>query len=157
LRRDQPPPIGSRWRDFEAGGRDRFRELAAGLAGASPEERGRARFDLAVTSALLDADAGDAWSYFDVETGLALERHEGLAVASLRAFQKGLFSSRAGDPLRADASGLARITVEALEASFPGPAEHPLHALAPRAALLRNLGASLLQSAHLFGAGEGAR
>lgn len=157
LRRDQPPPLGSRWRDFEAGGRDRLRELAASVAGATAEEIGRARFDLAVVSALLDADAGDAWTYVDPETGQTLARHEGVAVATLRAFQKGLFSSRAGDPLRADASGLSRITVEVLEAAFPGAAEHPLHALGARAALLRNLGSALLQSPHLFGAGEAAR
>lgn len=157
LRPDQPPSLGSRWRDFEVGGRDRWRELASTLVGASADEIAKARFDLALVSALLDADAGDAWTYHEAETGTALGRNEAVAVASFRAFQKGLFSSRAGDPLRVDAAGLSKITAEGLEAAFPGAAEHPLHALAARAALLRNVGAALLHSPHLFGAGEAVR
>lgn len=157
LQRDRPPPLGSRWRDFEVGGRDRWRELVSNLAGASPEEIARARFDLALVSAVLDADAGDAWTYPEAETGTAIGRNEGVAVASFRAFQKGLFSSRAGDPLRVDAAGLSKITAEGLEAAFPGAAEHPLHALPARAALLRHVGAALLQTSHLFGAGEAVR
>lgn len=154
---DRPPPLAGRWRDFAAGGRDRWRELGGSVAGATPDELAKARFDLAVVASLLDADAGDAWTYREAETGSVLGRHEGVAVATFRAFQKGMFSSRAGDPLRADAAGLSKITAEGLEAAFPGAAEHALHQLERRAELLRDVGGALLQSPHLFGQGEGAR
>ncbi len=154
---DRPPPLAGVWRDFAAGGRDRWRDLAASVAGATGEELAKARFDLAVVASLLDADAGDAWRYHEAGTGTALARHQGVAVATFRAFQKGLFSSRAGDPLRVDAAGLSKVTAESLGAAFPGAAEHALHALERRAELLRDAGAALLQSPHLFGQGEGAR
>ena len=56
-------------------------------------EQARAEFDLAITSVLLDAGAGAAWRYRDGATGAVLARSEGLAVASLRAMQAGLFSA----------------------------------------------------------------
>src|SRR5690606_19433616 len=54
-------PYHSRWRHFAAGGRDRWAVLCARLGATEPDEVARIRFDLAVTSVLLDAGAGDAW------------------------------------------------------------------------------------------------
>lgn len=48
--------------------------------------------DLFLASVLLDAGAGDVWSYTEEQTGLKIGRSEGLAVASLYAFKDGLFS-----------------------------------------------------------------
>ena len=56
-------PTHSRWRHFAVGGRDRWARLAGQLDGLSREEVGRIRFDLAVTSVLLDAGAGADWRY----------------------------------------------------------------------------------------------
>src|SRR5207302_4539056 len=56
-------PFHSRWRHFTVGERDRWGRLAGELAGASRAEIARVRFDLAVTSVLLDAGAGEAWRY----------------------------------------------------------------------------------------------
>src|SRR6266705_5794656 len=56
-------PFHSRWRQFEAGGRDRWAALAERLKGLPKEEIARRRMDLAVVSVLLDAGAGPAWSY----------------------------------------------------------------------------------------------
>jgi hypothetical protein len=154
---DTPPPLYGRWRDFEAGGRDRWSELSSGLVGASKEDVARARFDLAITSALLGADTGDAWSFHETESGTDIVRSEGVAVGTFRAFQKGLFSSRAADPLRCDAAGLSKVTTESLGAAFPSNAEHALHALEARAEVLRGVGDAILQSPHLFGQGESAR
>lgn len=41
----------------------------------------------------LDAGAGDVWKFTENETGLEIDRSEGLAVASLYAFKSGLFST----------------------------------------------------------------
>ncbi len=56
-------PYHSRWRHFEAGDVDRKAEMDQALAGRSPEDVARARFDLTVISVLLDAGAGDNWQY----------------------------------------------------------------------------------------------
>jgi len=47
-------------------------------------------------SVLLDAGAGDEWSYMEPGTGFKYERSEGIAVASLYMFKSGIFS--ASDP-----------------------------------------------------------
>lgn len=64
--RDQP--VHSCWRHFEAGGVARTAELDAALAGRSPDEAARARFDLAVLTALLDAPPGPQWSFSEQAT-----------------------------------------------------------------------------------------
>ncbi|MCH8038601.1 MAG: DUF1688 family protein, partial [Proteobacteria bacterium] len=99
-------PTHSRWRHFAVGGRDRWAELAARLGGAGGEEAARVRFDLAVTSVLLDAGAGAAWRYREPESGESYARSEGLAVASFALFAGGALSSDPERPLRADAAGL---------------------------------------------------
>ena len=90
---DLAVPFHSRWRHFSAGGIDRA-ALVAPAAGSA--ERARAGVDLAIVSVLLDAGAGAGWRYREAETGQVLSRSEGLAVASLRAMQAGLFSGRSG-------------------------------------------------------------
>src|SRR2546430_1980427 len=57
-------PFHSRWRHFVVRGRDRWSGLFAPLKD-DPLERARARFDLAVTSVLLDAGAGPDWRWRD--------------------------------------------------------------------------------------------
>lgn len=58
-------PYHSRWRHFEAGGVDRKGELDTLLAGRSAADVARARIDLAVVSALLDAGAGPKWHFVE--------------------------------------------------------------------------------------------
>jgi Protein of unknown function (DUF1688) len=134
---DLDVPCHSRWRHFSTGGVDRAAFVApgAGMAMAA-----RARIDLAVVSVLLDAGAGPSWRYYETETGQTLDRSEGLAVASLRAMQAGLFSADPRDPWRADAAALAAITpVRLAEALQHGPGNE-LIGLEDRAQLLRRLG-----------------
>ncbi|MEI7447223.1 MAG: URC4/urg3 family protein [Burkholderiales bacterium] len=147
-------PYHSRWRHFEAGGADRVAamEAAAGASLADPAERARARIDLAVVSVLLDAGAGAAWRFEDRASGTTLGRSEGLGVASLRAFETGLFSSDPRHPWRADAAGLARVDAAALGAAFQVSAANPLVGLDGRVALLRRLGEALAARPEVFGA-----
>jgi hypothetical protein len=134
---DLAVPFHSRWRHFDAGGVDRARLVAPG---ADLPERARARLDLAVISVLLDAGAGPRWWYREAETGLSLERSEGLAVASLRAMQAGLFSADPENPWRADATALMAITRERLGTAFQHGPGNELAGLDGRALLLRRLG-----------------
>ncbi len=134
-------PFHSRWRHFEAGGRDRWSALAERLAHLPPEEIARRRMDLAVVSVLLDAGAGAAWSYREPGTGETLARSEGLGVASFHMFANGAFSRDAkGDPLRVDAERLAALTPMDIAMGFQVKAHNPLLGLEGRAELLRKLG-----------------
>jgi hypothetical protein len=134
-------PFHSRWRQFEAGGRDRWAALAEKLNGLPKEEIARRRIDLAVVSVLLDAGAGPAWSYREPGTGETYARSEGLGVASFHMFVNGAFSRDArGDPLRVDAERLAALTPADIAMGFQVRAHNPLTGLEGRAELLRKLG-----------------
>jgi Protein of unknown function (DUF1688) len=134
-------PFHSRWRHFEAGGRDRWAALAERLNGLPREEVARRRMDLAVVSVLLDAGAGPAWSYREPGTGETYARSEGLGVASLHMFADGAFSrDPKGDPLRVDAERLAALTPADIAMGFQVRAHNPLTGLEGRAELLRKLG-----------------
>jgi len=146
-------PFHSRWRHFDAGGVDRWAEIASSLDGdTTTDERARIRFDLAVTSVLLDAGAGDRWRYREPGSGDSYTRSEGLAVASCHAFRRGLFSSRPDAPLRADADGLAALMGEDLSRAFQSGPDNPVIGLSQRAALLRRLAAALQSRPAMFGA-----
>jgi hypothetical protein len=145
-------PFHSRWRHFQVGGIDRWEALSRSLRGRSREDIARARIDLAVTSVLLDAGAGDRWRYAESGSQKTFTRSEGLAVASVHMFAAGAFSSNPDDPLRADAKGLAAMTPEGLAQGFQIRADNPLLGAAGRVALLQALGRALGGHADLFGA-----
>mgnify|MGYP001191796413 FL=1 len=131
-------PFHARWRHFCVGGQDLWRPLAAGIADAA--ERARAAFDLAIISVLLDAGAGMGWRYRDPGLGVETARSEGLALASLRMFEAGAFSARAGQPLRADSARLVLLRPEDIAAGFQVSGRNPLVGVEGRAALLNALG-----------------
>lgn len=141
-------PFHARWRHFVAGPP---RLPAAGA------ERARAAFDLTILSVLLDAGAGPGWRYRDPPSGLTLARSEGLAVASQRLFEDGLFSDSPDRPLRADGAALARLDAGTLAAGFQVAQDNPLVGLDGRAALLRRLGEQVLARPDLFAADGEAR
>jgi len=141
-------PLHSRWRHFSAGGVDRAALIAPR---ADRAETARARIDLAVVSVLLDAGTGLDWHYHDAETGQVLSRSEGLAVASLRAMQAGIFSADPSNPWRADAAALSQITPESIARAFQHAAGNELVGLEGRVFLLRRLGEACAASPALFG------
>ncbi len=134
-------PFHSRWRHFEAGGRDRWAALAPRLAALPKEEVARRRIDLAVVSVLLDAGAGPDWSYREPGTNETYARSEGLGVASFHMFVNGLFSrDPQGDPLRVDAERLRALTPMEVALGFQVKAHNPMTGLEGRAGLLQRLG-----------------
>jgi len=136
-------PFHARWRHFVIAGVDRWQALADRAAFADAHQRGRAAYDLAVVSVLLDAGAGPAWRYRDALTGRAIGRSEGLALASLDMFAAGAFSSDPELPLRVDADALRHLDTGALATGFQVAADNPLVGLDGRAALLNRLGEEL--------------
>jgi hypothetical protein len=144
-------PFHSRWRHFEVGtGKQRLAQLDPRLAHLSPIEKAAAKFDLAITSVLLDAGAGATWQYVEPETGEVFYRSEGLAIASFNLFCDGLFSSDRRS-LQADAAGLQQLTESDLAQGFQVTDENPIVGLQGRLNLLRNLGKVLAQHPQLFG------
>lgn len=142
-------PYHSRWRHFAVGGHDRWAGLAATLT--DRDERARARFDLVVTSVLLDAGAGDRWRYTEPSTGAVFSRSEGLAIASLDFFRSGALSSDPERPLRADAAALIRLDEATLGQAFQVSADNPLVGVGGRCELLNRLGVALLAKPAMFG------
>ena len=130
---------------------DRSGELSRQVTGFDAPEQARCRIDLAVVSVLLDAGAGPAWRYAEAESGQTFTRSEGLAVASLRAFQAGRFSSDPARPLQVDGHALSPIDAVTLGQVFQVRADNPLVGLEGRAAVLRRLGAALLARPQAFG------
>ena len=141
-------PPHSRWRHFTVGGVDRAALVAPQ---ADRDERARAKIDLAVVSVLLDAGAGAQWRFHETETGQRHARSEGLAVASLRAMERGLFSADPRQPWRADASALAAITPARLGEALQHRPDNALAGIDGRALLLRRLGAGASGSPGFFG------
>ena len=143
-------PVHGRVNHFRAGGIDRVSALEAKLAPLSRDERSRAWIDLVVVSVLLDAGAGDRWRFREPGTNLEIGRSEGLAVASLHAFEQGLFSSDPEWPLRVDAAGLNQLEPERLAAAFQVSDDNPLVGIDGRIALVRALGDALTAAPMIF-------
>lgn len=134
-------PIHGRWRHF---GDHRIqgliRELEIKFKGDTRTIT-RAIIDLFMVAVLLDAGAGDAWKYFDKETGEILTRSEGLAVASLNMYKSGKFSSAPTVmPFQVDSIGLLGLTKEDIIKGFQVEEDNPLLGVNGRLELLHRLG-----------------
>lgn len=150
-------PFHARWRHFVLGARDLWAERAGASAWASPAAKARAEFDLAITSVLLDAGAGASWHYLDAATEQVVSRSEGLAVASLRMFEAGAFSSDPADPLRADAERLTHLKHEEIADGFQSMVGNRLIGIEGRAELLASLGRAVAANPAVFARADRAR
>ena len=138
-------PYHSRWRHFETPTGDLSNVLLK-YVGASDQDRCRAELDLVFVSVLLDAGAGGRWQYRDADTGMVYRRSEGLAVASIRMFVAGLFSSDPASPCQVDSDALIALDVDGLERGFKTDDDNSLPGLAERTLLLNRLGGVLAES-----------
>lgn len=68
----------------------------------SDKEVTKRLIDLFLVSVLLDAGAGNVWSYTEASSGQRFTRSEGLGVASVHMFTEGLFSGDPDQPYRVD-------------------------------------------------------
>jgi hypothetical protein len=150
-------PLHSRWRHFVVAGEDRFAAVARTAHWPDRSARARATFDLAIVSVLLDAGAGARWRYRDAATGTTLGGSEGLALAILDMFSRGVFSENPNDPLRADAGMLAGLTADTLRAGLQIAADNPLAGWDGRLRLLHALGRVVAQKPEMFAQGDTPR
>ncbi|KAI9664274.1 MAG: hypothetical protein M1831_002453 [Alyxoria varia] len=148
---DSIPPHG-RWQHFEVGGKKRVDDLI-GLWGTSVDslERTRRLLDLCVTSVLLDAGAGDKWTYRSRDDGAEYRRSEGIAVASMEAFRSGFFSSHPDQPHQVDAGKLRTVALPEMESAFHANHSNPMEGLQGRVTLLNNMSKALTANPQFFG------
>lgn len=132
---DLAVPVHGRRLHFRVGGFDLWETRPRP---ADREEAARSDVGLIVVSVLLDAGSGPWWRYSDTRVQGELSRSEGLAVASFRAWERGVFSNR-GLP-RADSEALSNLTAASLAEAFQVREDNPLVGTEDRAALLRSLG-----------------
>ena len=154
---DLAVPFHARWRHFVVDGRDLWGERVGANHWPDAAAQARAALDLATVSVLLDAGAGAEWRYRDPATGAELGRSEGLALASLRMFEAGVFSANPADPLRADAERLISLDGQTLAAVFQADGTNPLPGLDGRAALLARLGRAVAGNPGVFARCEAPR
>jgi Protein of unknown function (DUF1688) len=145
-------PYHSRWGHFKVGGKDRVQTLLNSMTDTTPADLAKTMFDLVIVSVLLDAGAGPAWQYQDLD-GDIYTRSEGLAVASFEMFTQGKFSSDTSKPWRADSDALLAMTADKIAEGFQVTAEHPLLGVNGRAELLKKLGDTLTHHSTYFGQG----
>ena len=130
-----------------------FPLFVSGEARAERERRDKAlrsTIDLVVVSVLLDAGAGDRWTYREEATARTWARSEGLAIASFDMFMAGAFSGDPSAPLRADIPGLLALTSGALARGFQVSAGNPLVGIDGRVALLNNLAGCMARQPRVF-------
>ncbi|KAI9000381.1 hypothetical protein DFJ74DRAFT_639823 [Hyaloraphidium curvatum] len=145
-------PAHARWRHYAAGGPDRAEALISEWGAGSEVntlEKTRRLVDLTVISVLVDAGAGPDWKYTE-EGGKTYTRSEGLAVASVDMFRKGLFSSSSTSKHHVDAKALKSLQAQALAAAFQHSDSNPLVGLEGRHDLLKRLGEALESSPQFF-------
>ncbi|KTD40295.1 URC4/urg3 family protein [Legionella parisiensis] len=147
-------PYHSRWRHFEAGNINRIKKMQEQLGTLSADEWGKILYELAIISVILDAGAGQYWRYKEYESGIEYSRSEGLALASLSLYQKGMFSAHPSQPLRVDAERLLAFNEADLRDGFQVTANNPLEGLSGRVALLNRLGALVQKDEHHFEKGS---
>ncbi|CAG8547121.1 8888_t:CDS:2 [Funneliformis caledonium] len=153
---DEIPPHG-RWRHFDVGGRSRVQILMDQWKqnNITTQEITRRILDLFVVSVLLDAGAGNSWSYKEPDTGSSFNRSEGLAIASYDMFKAGLFSSQSSQPHQVDADRLVNISVDDVRKAFQVDDDNPLEGLEGRSKLLSRLGQALKNHPEFFEGKDG--
>jgi len=114
-------------------------------------DKAKAILDLVMVAVLLDAGAGDKWTYCDhQDQDKIYSRSEGLGVAALRMFEQGLFSQESTNALRVDAEKLLQLTEDDLIKGMQISSSNPMVGLAGRTRLLNQLGKVLQSGSKYF-------
>lgn len=141
-------PFHSRLGHFRAGGIDRLKWPELGLEKLSKKERVQTLIDLIIPSVLLDAGAGNQWTYFESKTGQTLSRSEGLGIASFYIFLEEKLSTTY--KLATDATGLMSFTEKDLNDYFQVNDNNPLVGTTGRLHLLQKLGSIINENKNTF-------
>lgn len=151
----QIPPHG-RWRHFLVNDQDRITPLLDSWKSTQqdPLEPTRKMIDLFVVAVLMDAGAGDQWSFQEpnqpTEHQKGISRSEGLAIGTLYGFQNGFFSSDPSNPHQVDPVALKSLKVEQLAEMMQSRTGNQIVGLEGRTLLLNKLGNLLSTSSDFF-------
>lgn len=146
-------PFHSRWGHFRPGGINRVeKQLLPKISSLDLMEQARVKFDLVITSVLLDAGAGAEWKYHEASSNKSFGRSEGLGVASFYLFMNGSLSDNG--KLQATALGLQHLSKETLMEAFQVSPANPLIGVDGRLSLLKNLGQTIGQKNEIFPGGR---
>ncbi|EGG11120.1 uncharacterized protein MELLADRAFT_33552 [Melampsora larici-populina 98AG31] len=151
------PPHG-RWRHFLVNDQDRITPLLTSWKSTheDPLEPTRKLIDLFVVAVLMDAGAGDEWSFQEPTSqpqpqgNQGIGRSEGLAIGTLYGFMNGLFSSDPQVPHQVDPIGLKSLTLDQLSKSMQSRPGNQIVGLQGRTTLLNNLGSLLSTPSEFF-------
>ncbi|KAH9468962.1 hypothetical protein Pst134EA_009486 [Puccinia striiformis f. sp. tritici] len=158
------PPHG-RWRHFLANAEDRISPLLkewSSEPNLDPLEIGRRLVDLFVVAVLMDAGAGDEWKFIEPTTcstssnanesvDQGIGRSEGLAVGTLHAFKRGIFSFDPQQrPHQVDPIGLKSITPTKVAEFMQSKDGNRMVGLDGRSNLLQRLGHLLSSGSKYF-------
>ncbi|ODV95961.1 hypothetical protein PACTADRAFT_49387 [Pachysolen tannophilus NRRL Y-2460] len=151
----QKIPVHGRYQHFEVGGKTRLTNLIEHwkeVLGLSDYEICKKIIDLFVISVLLDAGAGNDWSYKE-DDGTVSNRSEGIAIATFHMFSRGVFSdsSDSSDPYQVNGSKLAAFSTESLTMGFQISESNPIAGFEGRLNLLQKLGKTLSSNKEMFG------
>ncbi|KAH3660199.1 hypothetical protein OGAPHI_007404 [Ogataea philodendri] len=141
-------PVHGRYQHFECGNTPRLTKfIQTQLAGQDDYEICKKLIDLFIVSVLLDAGAGNQWS-FD-EDGTKIGRSEGIAVASFHMFLNGVFSD--GDSYVVNGAKLAKLSAQELKDGLQVSETNPISGFEGRLKLLNKLGTTLVENSTIFG------
>lgn len=139
-------PYHSRWRHFDVLNESRSQQFKEKLKEKESKDRIRSEIDLLIVSVVLDAGAGSDWKYTDPSTGQKVGRSEGLALASLDAFENGFFSNSESEAYQVQAERLEAVSLQELSEVFQISESNPLAGLEGRLELLKSLGKVVSES-----------
>ncbi|WP_428673036.1 DUF1688 family protein [Roseibium sp.] len=152
----QIPPYGV-WRDFEAGGIDRWGALAGARGFESAEEMLAATADLAVLGTMLRTMRPEGWIFEDPMTATRVSGRQASALAAFHMFASGSFSSQMSDPYRVDAETLIRLELEELASGLQWDREADADLLDAMQRQLKRFGEALALRPDLFADGDETR
>lgn len=132
------PPHG-RWRHFRS--LDHLKEMCSSN-GAGKDEIAMVFIDLFVVAVLMDAGAGDDWTFKEENTNIVSTRSEGLAMATLSMFMKKKFTTSTTE-LEVNVDGLDALERDDLIDGFQVSSTNPLVGVDGRLSLLKGLGLAL--------------
>nr|WP_319385792.1 DUF1688 family protein [uncultured Roseibium sp.] len=146
------PPYGV-WRDFEAGGIDRWAALADARSFEGAENMLTAAADLAVLAAYMKTMHPPGWSFEDPMTGTRVSGRQASALAAFHMFAAGSFSSEMTDPDRVDAETLIRMEKDELASGLQWDLQDDTDLLEAMQKHLKRLGEALALRSDLFSEG----
>ncbi|POF34427.1 DUF1688 family protein [Roseibium marinum] len=152
----QIPPYGI-WRDFEAGGIDRWGAMASARNFETAEDMLAAAADLAVLGTFMKTRHPQGWTFEDRMTGTSATGRQASALAAFHMFAAGSFSAEMTDPYRVDAETLIRLDAEELAFGLQWELADDAGLLEDMQRHLKRLGEALALRPDLFSEGDAIR